>query len=182
MGPETEPPSERLVYCWPSARAARSVHCSDGASKLRLLLRRMKLEPLPLRTLSCAAAESAAAHVVRRRHEARGHLRVARQRGGAEVGAVERHAVLVGREPEHGEAGRVALGAEDRRDARDRGGDRVEVALLIGRDTAALLADCSVPLTSGVRSLRFTRSRSATARTVSSMTMRESSTSATRIS
>jgi hypothetical protein len=41
------------VYCCPSARAAGSVHCSEGASKFRLVLRRMKLLPLPLRTLSC---------------------------------------------------------------------------------------------------------------------------------
>ena len=125
------------MYCWPSARAARSVHWSYGASKLRLVLRRMKLVPLPLRTLSCAAAEAAAAHVVRRRDERRRDLRVARQRRGAEVGPVERHAVLVGREAEHGEAGGVALGAEDRRDAGDRRRHRVEIALLIGADRGA---------------------------------------------
>src|SRR5512138_812533 len=43
-----------LVYCWPSARAARSVHCIGGASKFRLFVRRMKFDPLPVRSDNCA--------------------------------------------------------------------------------------------------------------------------------
>src|SRR4030081_411699 len=54
MGPATEPPTERLVYCWPSERAAGSVHCRRGASKLSEVLRRMKFEPGPVRMLNCA--------------------------------------------------------------------------------------------------------------------------------
>ena len=72
----------------------------------------MKFEPLPLRSVELRAAEAAAAHVVRRRDERRRDLRVAREVRGAEVGAVERRAVLVGREAEHGEAGGIAVGAE----------------------------------------------------------------------
>ena len=53
MGPDTAPPSERLVYCWPSARAVRSVHWSLGESRLRLWLRRMKFDPEPELMLNC---------------------------------------------------------------------------------------------------------------------------------
>ena len=53
-GPESRPPSDALVYSWPSDRAAASVHCIAGESKLRLFVRLMKFEPGRVRTLSCA--------------------------------------------------------------------------------------------------------------------------------
>ena len=42
------------MYCCPRERAARSVHWSDGASKFRLLLRRMKFELPKVRSENCA--------------------------------------------------------------------------------------------------------------------------------
>ena len=120
------------------ARARRgSVHWSAGASKLRLLLRRMKFEPPPVRTLNCAPLKPprlTSYGVVTSDDD---DLRVAREVRAAEAGAVERRAVLVGREAEHGEAGRIAVGVGDRRDAGDRRGHGVEVALLVGGDGGA---------------------------------------------
>src|SRR5450830_22706 len=54
MGPDRRPPSETLVYCWPSACAARSVHCSDGASRFSDMVRCRKLFPEGDRMLNCA--------------------------------------------------------------------------------------------------------------------------------
>src|SRR4028119_43027 len=45
MGPEAVPPSDRLVYSLPSARAAGSVHCTCGEVNCRLIPRVRKLEP-----------------------------------------------------------------------------------------------------------------------------------------
>ena len=47
------PPSEMFEYCCPSACAARSVHCIDGASRLRLMPRVMKFDPGRVRIVSC---------------------------------------------------------------------------------------------------------------------------------
>src|SRR5476649_2561369 len=54
IGPANNPPTEMLLYCWPSDRAARSVHCSCGASTFRLIVRVMKLEPGRPRIWNCA--------------------------------------------------------------------------------------------------------------------------------
>jgi hypothetical protein len=55
-----------------------------------------------------------------------------------EAGAVERRVVLVRRQAKHGEAGRVAVGVGDRRDAGDRRGHGVQVALLAGSHRVVL--------------------------------------------
>src|SRR3954447_26434172 len=54
MGPARRPPSDTFEYRCPRARAARSVHCNEGASKFTLLLRRMKFELPKVRRENCA--------------------------------------------------------------------------------------------------------------------------------
>ncbi len=54
MGPANRPPNDKFVYCWPSAWAVRSVHCTGGASTLNDAPRTEKLDPERVRTLSWA--------------------------------------------------------------------------------------------------------------------------------
>src|SRR5437764_302255 len=52
-GPAASPPRETFEYCCPSDCAARSVHCSCGASRFRLMPRVMKFDPGLERRVSC---------------------------------------------------------------------------------------------------------------------------------
>ena len=84
------------------------------------------------------AAESAARYIVRRRHQRRCDIGITREIGATEVQAVQRRVVLIGRESEHGESGRISILSRYERHTRQRRRHRRDVALLIGGNRAVV--------------------------------------------
>ena len=121
------------MYRVPTACAARSVHSrlrrvQDQAHAAGAVVRARARADVEVR-----ATEPAARSVVGRRRERARDVCVARQIAGVERHAVERDAVLVGAESEHGEAVGRSVEAGDERHARERRRHRRDVALQLGR-------------------------------------------------
>ena len=109
----------------------------------------------PSANLELRAAEAAARNVVGRGHERGRHVGVPREIRSPKIQSVERRLVLVGREAEHGEAGRIAILSRNQRDPGQRCGHRRDVALLIGGHRAVVDGSlAAADIGSGVVALR----------------------------